>query len=224
MTHIYTIPNWFFGYDICLEVLFGIIAFFVAFYSLKIYRTTKQREFGLFGTSFILISLSYFIWSIINVFLVQELTESTKVLILNEINLFSVVGIYSHILLFMAGLVTLFYMTCKVEDPKLYSALLLISSLAILFSFDKAMAVYSISSIILVYICVYYLNTFRKNGVGSTLSIFGAFVLLFFANVLMMFTNDSYINYADTHILELASFLIILFTFIRALKYGKKEK
>lgn len=224
MAHLYTIPNWFFGYDICLEIIFGIIAFFVAFYSLKIYRDSKEREFGLFGASFILISLSYFIWAIVNIFLVQELNEATKVLILDEINLVNIIGIYFHILFFMAGLITLFYMTCKVEDPKLYSSLLLISFLTILFSFNKVVAVYSVSSIILFYICAYYLQTFRKNRFSSTLSIFASFALLLFANILMMFTNDFYINYVATHVIELASFLIILVTLIRVLKHGKKAK
>ncbi len=218
------IPNWFFGYDIVLEVLFGVIAAFVAFYALRMYNLTRQREFGLFGASFILISLSYFAWSIINLLLVEELNETTRVLVLNEINVLGVIGIYSHILLFMAGLITLLYMTCKVKDPKLYSALIIISSLAILFAYNKSLLIYTLSSVILVYITFYYGLLYQRTKAPNLFQIFMAFFILLVANIITAFVRTESLNYVSIHLLQLISFGIILFTLVRTLKHGQKKK
>jgi hypothetical protein len=224
MHQLYLIPNWFFGYDVCLEILFGIVAAFVASYSLKLYKMTKQREIGLFGTSFVLISLSYFTWSLINLFFVKELNETTRVLIIDKINILNIIGIYSHILLFMAGLITLFYITCKTNDYKLYSALLIISTLTILLALDKPLAIYTLSTIILLFITSFYFKSYRQNKNKKTFAIALSFTLLTLANIFMAISNNNYTTYVITHIAELASFIIILGTMIKTLKHGKKKK
>lgn len=223
MAGIYSIPNWFFGYDIFLEFVCGIIAILIATYAIRTYNLTKQREAGLFGVSFGLISLSYFAWAVINLALVEKLSDTTRVLVLQEVSLISVLGVYSHILLFMAGLTTLVYMTCRVESPKMYSMLLISTTLGILFSLNKALAIYSISSIFMFYILAYYFTVYKNNKNPRSFSILVAFVFLTAANLVMIF-GKSYLSYVLMHIFQIISFVLILVTFVKILQNGRQKK
>ena len=224
MTNIYVIPNWFFGYSIFLEVIFGIITLLVAFTAFKIYRISKERELGLLSAGFVLISASYFAWSLINIFLVEELNETTRLLILKNISVLSVIGIYSHILLFMCGLITLFYMTCKVETDRMYSLVIILAVLGVLFAYDKTLAIYSFSSIILAYIAGYYALTYKKKKNRFTRDVFISFSMLFIANIVMLFPSTTYSIYVIAHFFHLIAFSILLYTLISILKNGQKKK
>ncbi len=218
------IPNWFFGYDVFLEVLFGIITFFVAAYALKLYRLTQEREFALLGTSFSLISLSYFVWSVINLLFVKELNESVRVLILPEINIFSVFWLYLHIMLFMVGLVTLFYMTARINSPRVYSLLIVNSLLVVLLSYNKSLAIHLISSIILGFVAAYYGMAYARKKDIPIRNTFIAFSLFFIANCLLMFAGNSYSQYVLAHMVELVAFGVILFNLFSILKNGGQKK
>jgi hypothetical protein len=223
MVNIYTIPSWFFGYDIVLELLFALVTLFVALYAWRVYRISKEREFGLMGVAFTFISLSFFAWSIINMFMVEELNEATRVLVLHSITLLSVIGVYSHILLFMCGLITLFFMTVKNGDDRMYALTIILSILGILFAMSKTMAVYTFSSIILAFITYYYAKNYVKNKNFTTFTIMSAFVLLLSASLLMLFDGLPYV-YVICHIFEFVSFSAILIALISILKNGRQEK
>lgn len=219
MANIYTIPNWFFGYDIALEILFAIITLSVAFYAWKLYSVSKEREFGLMSVAFTFIGLSFLAWSMINTFLVEELNDTTRILILKDITIFSVLGIYSHILLFMCGLITLFHMTVKRGSDKAYALMIAISILGIMFAMNKTVAVYSFSSLILLFIVYYYARNYLENRNVGSLAILCSFGLLLIASILMLFSN-----YAFCHIFEFVAFSTILVTLISVLKNGGQKK
>jgi hypothetical protein len=222
MVSLYLIPNWFFGYDIALELLFAVVTLCVAVYSFKLYKISQQKEFKLFGISFLLFSLSYFAWSLINFSLVEELNETTRILVLPQLNLINIIGIYSHILLFMAGLVSLFYMTTKVRNGKVYSLLLISSLLAIFLATNKAVAVYLLSSIILIYVTLYYFKESRKYENANIT--FLAFFLFLVANSILIFAERANGFYVFAHILEAGAFGLILGNFISIVKNGKKTQ
>lgn len=224
MVNIYTIPNWFFGYDIAFELLFAIITLSVAFYAWKVYNISKEREFGLMSVAFTFIGLSFISWSIINMFLVEELNETTRILMLNEITIFSVLGVYSHILLFMCGLITLFHMTVKKGSDKMYALMVAISVLGILFAMNKTVAVYSFSSLILAFIVYYYTKNYIDSKSAGSFAILFSFGLLFVASLLMLFSNFPYSVYVIAHVFEFVAFSTILITLISALKNGQKKK
>jgi hypothetical protein len=224
MASIYTIPGWFFGYDIALELLFAVITLFVAFYAWRIYRISSAREFGLMSVAFTFISLSFFAWSIINMSLVEELNETTRILVLNNITVLSVIGVYSHILLFMCGLITLFYMTTRGVNDKMYALTIILSVLGILFALNKTVAVYTFSSVILAFISFYYTKNYLENRNYATFAIMFSFGLLFLASLLMLFSSFPYSVYVIAHMCELIAFGTILFTLISILKNGGQKK
>lgn len=222
MVNFYTIPNWFFGYDIGLEILFALITILVAGFAFKAYSLSKEQEFKLFGISFTLISLSYFAWSLINIFFVEELNEHTRVLLLGNIGLLSVTGIYLHILLFMTGLTTLFYMTCKVKSWKLYSLMIITNLLVVMLSCNKLFAIYTVSSLLIFFIVLFYVSKYFESKNSKIGWLLVAFISLLAANLAFLFENVNS-PYVIAHLLELISFGIILINLVR-MKHGKKKK
>lgn len=222
MAHFYTIPNWFFGYDIGLEVLFALITIFVAGFAFRAYSLSKEQEFKLFGISFTLISLSYFAWSLINIFFVEELNENTRVLLLGNIGLLSVTAIYLHILLFMTGLTTLFYMTCRVKSWRLYLLMVITNIFVVMLSCNKLFAIYSISSLLIFFIILSYSNKYFETKNSKVGWLLAAFVSLLAANLAFLFESATS-SYVVAHLLELISFGIILINLIR-MKNGEKKK
>src|SRR3990172_9903106 len=52
-------PQWFFGADASLEAFAAVIAFCVAFASLRVYRVTREQKYGYFTASMALLTLSF---------------------------------------------------------------------------------------------------------------------------------------------------------------------
>ena len=75
MVNLSFIPSWFFGYGVILELAFAVITLAVSLYSFKIYRMSDQEQSRLFGISFLLFSISYFIQSALNFAILSELNE-----------------------------------------------------------------------------------------------------------------------------------------------------
>src|SRR4030042_337553 len=134
MANIYLVPNWFLGYDILLELAFAIVSLIVGIYAFKIYRLSEQQESKLFSIAFFSISVSYFIQSFLNFAIISELNENISILLrINNINTMNSLGIFAHMIFFMAGLITLVYMTLRIRSVKAYSLLLIIIMLSLIF-------------------------------------------------------------------------------------------
>src|SRR3989344_7613445 len=103
MTQIYLVPRWFQGYDVTFEIVFALITLAVSLFSFKIYKLSQQKESKYFGISFLLISLSYFVWAFLNLRLVSEIKEGVSALELKDLLVFSTASIYIYMILAMVG-------------------------------------------------------------------------------------------------------------------------
>ena len=75
MAYIFTSPEWFFGYDVALELSFAVITLLVCFYAWKISQVTQERNIRLFSLAFLFISLSYIIQTILNFIIMEQFDE-----------------------------------------------------------------------------------------------------------------------------------------------------
>lgn len=224
MVLLYLSPTWFAGYDIFLEVLFALVTLAIAFYSLKIYKLSGQRESKLFGISFLLISISYSLWAILNGFALSQLNENQCALYLENVGMLINLGIYGHILFFLSGIATLAYMTLKIESLKAYSLILLLVLLATILVEEKQMIIYLLSSILLIYIISAYIEEYSKNKNKKVLMILLAFFFLFFGRLDFIFSTISYRFYVLGHVLELAAYALALISLILVIKHQQKNK
>lgn len=219
MAHIYLVPGWFVGYDIALELAFAIITIIVSLYAFKIYRLSGQSQSRLFGLSFLFISISYVIQSLLNFAIMEQLEENiSRAIALNNVALLNFIGIFIHIIFFMSALITLSYMTLRVRSAKVFSLLCAITFLALFFSTNKLTMYYVLASLMLIYICIHYLGNYWNNRQTKALLVFIGFVFLLFGTIHFIFSVNQAFYYFLGHALELIAYIFILINLILVVK------
>jgi hypothetical protein len=219
MADIYFVPNWFLGYDMLFELAFAIIALIVALYAFKIYKLSGQKQSRLFGISFLFVSLSYFLQSLLNFLIVTKLnTNVCQALRISSVELLNTFGIYMHIIFFLAGLVILTYMTLKIRSPKTLSLLFILTFLFLLLGSNRHYLFYVLSSILFIYIVIHYLVNYLKQKHYNTLLVLVAFIFLLFGSIHFIFSVNHGLYYVIGHFLEFFAYLLILINLILVVK------
>lgn len=213
MVGLYLIPEWFFGYTIVLGLIFTIITLAVGIYALKIYRLSAQKQSKNFGIGFILISIAYFIQTILNIILFSRLYIE-KVISIVSFNLWSNIGLYLYALFFLAGLITVVYVTLGVNSFRVYSLLFILLIGSLLITPFKLNTFHIFSSILLIYIVGHYLINYFRNRHGKNLIVLIAFIFLLLSNINLIFSLNEGLFYVAGDILSLAAYLLILINLI----------
>ena len=217
--NMYFSPEWFFGYDIILELIFMVIILTVSYYSLKIYKLSGQREAKLFSLAFFFIAASYFIQSVVIFSIISTLNQSIslalKVMRVESIN---ITGFFLQRFLFLLGLVTLVYMILKIKDKKLYFLLVLLTLIPLLFSPNMSYTFYLLSSIFLVYVTSHYLVNYIRHKQKKTLLVLAAFSFLLFGSIHFLISVNHSLFYVIGHFLEFIAYTLILINLILVIK------
>jgi hypothetical protein len=220
MTHMYFVPGWFLGYDVVLQFVFALITLIVSYYAFKIYRLIGKEQLKTFSASFLFISLSYLIYSFLNFIFFRELTESAADLMVefNSVTLLHNISLYASIVFFILGLVTLTYMTLRIKSRKTYYLLLIMTLVPLLCSLNTLSLFYILSSIMILYIFVYYLVHYLKNRHMRNLLVPVAFALLFFGNIHFLFSINHGLFYVIGYAFSLIAYILILINLIMVVK------
>jgi hypothetical protein len=213
------VPNWFLGYGLIFELAFAIITLAVSIYSFKIYKLSDQRQSKIFGTAFLLFSISYFIQFFINLSIISEMSENI-ISVIEFQNLISLnsLAIFSHMIFFTLGLVTLAYMVLNLRSKLIYIGLMIISILFILFSGDKINFFYILSSFLLIVISAYYLKNYIEKKHSRAILILVAFIFLLIGHVHFIFLVNHEIYYVIGNFLELIAYILILINLLKVLR------
>ena len=213
MGNLYIIPDWFFGYTIILGLIFGIITLIVGVYALKIYKLSAQKASKNFGIGFIFISIAYFIQTILNLVLFSKL-QIQKVISLSTFNMWGNIGIYLYMLFFLAGLITLVYVTLGVNNFRVYSLLFILLMGSLIITPFKLNIFHIFSSILFVYIIIHYLINYLRNKNYKNLIVFIAFIFLLLSNIQFIFSLKNGLYYVIGDILSFVAYLLILINLI----------
>lgn len=218
MVQFYLVPSWFFGFGVALEFLFGLVTLAVALYSFKIYKYSQQRELKIFGLGFLLMSLAYFMWAAISWYVPNRLQTSTQVVELADLNSLVAFGVYVHVFFFILGLVTLAYVTLNAKSQRVYTLIAGLCFATILFSSQKIVSFYFVSSLLFFYILVYYgLGYMQGRKLRSGLTLL-AFAFLFLGTVDFTFSAVNHVHYIVGHVLYFVGYLLILVSLVSALR------
>jgi hypothetical protein len=204
-------PSWFFQYHIIMELCFAVIALAVSIFAFKLYKKISEKSVKFLGISFLLISLSYFIQSIFNFTILEELNDDASIILkLNSVAAFESMGNLVHIILLTIGLVMLLYTTLKEEKIRILFLIILVSLAGILFNSAPMMMFYLLSSIFLVFISWHYLLNYLKKKKAETFLIAFAFFLLLIGNIHLLIPVNHQLFFVVGHFLELVAYLMIL--------------
>jgi len=216
-------PSWFAGYDVLLEAGFAIAALIIALVAFQIYRLTDQKQVRLFGISFLLISISYVLQSILNLLVVTRADQvACGIVAQQSVNLFGAYGLYARMILMIAGLVLLAYMTLKIEKIRVFWLLFTLTTLGMIFSISPLHAFFATSTFLLAIVLWHFVNNYRHTKQAMTLLTAIAFAFLLFGNLHFLLSVNHELYYAIGHILEFAAYLLILINLHMVLRNGKK--
>lgn len=218
MHEVYLIPQWFFIFSIVIELLFSLVTLAVAVTGLKVYRISKDKALLRFSLAFLMISISYAAWAVINTSLASKLREGILTLSLIDPPAMHILGVYIYIVFFIAGLVTLAFTTFKIEKSGAYYLLLGLALVAVVSSVSKFITFRIVSLFLITFIAYHYLIEWQSNNNKKTFATFLAFLLLIASNIFFMFIKTNASTFILGHLLELGAYSLLLFTLLKTLK------
>jgi len=220
-------PDWFLGKDVLIDIFSFtvLLAFFIL--CLRSYSIKKNKNSLYLGWAFFSISLAQLAAVLTKLVLYYDTTftqQIGQVIITNHVmqsvDTFYQLGFFFHKFLTLLGLFIIY----KLPDKKKRSLDFLI---AIYFLILSALAgnmvyyIFHISVIIfLVLITGYYIEVYKQNKSYNTRVLLVAFILLCLAHFIMLLSNIGTI-FVIGNLVELASYIILLFLAIRILRAGK---
>jgi len=224
MGNIFITPQWFFGYDVVLELLFAVITLLVSYYAWKIYKVSEERNLRLFSMAFLFIALSYIIQSILNFVILERLDDDIAGMInIQSVYLLNLFGIYMHAILFLVGLLILTYVALKIYSLRTFVLLILLVFSALYFSPYKTFLLFFISTLLLGFIVYYYLTNYWNNRKATTLLVLIAMILLFIGYIHFIFATENSMYYVIGHFMELAAYILVLINLLIILRVGKHK-
>jgi hypothetical protein len=219
---LYKIPSWFLGYSVLFQLVFAIVSVLVAVYAYKIYKVSEEKNIKFFGYAFLLISLSYILWPVINTLAAFPISRNIVAVFLENNELSDAVAIYSHIVLFLAGLVTLVYSTLEKKNFRIYILLSVLLISIVLIALGKANLIYLLFSILIFLTLFHYVRIYIKEKNSKVLLIMIAFAFLFLGTVSLIFSNILDLFYVSGHFFILTAYVLILTRLV--INYRKQKR
>ncbi len=225
MGYVFVSPSWFFTYSIILEIIFAVITLIVSYYAFKVYKLTDKKPAKLFSTAFVFICLSYVIQAMLNIIILWKLADQVVSMInLRDAALLNLFGLYAHALFFIIGLIILAYIQFKTDDIKIAFLMTALVVTSILFTWNKLMLFYMLSTIILIFISFNYFLNYIRHRTPNTLLVLIAMIFLLFGALHYFFAVDHEVYYVVGHVLEFLAYSMILINLLLMLKHGKKKR
>jgi len=223
-------PKWFYGKDVLTDIVSLFILFFIGYFSLRSYNLKKNKNYLIFTASFWLMALSFFFKIITNFTLYHKTTHIKQIgmvtftyTIFHHSELLFYFGFLLHRLLMLVGLYSLYcvYSRTKLNDYLLVIYLIIVSTL---FTSSVYYLFHITSLTILILITYNYLDLHLKNNSKTSLLLFNSFILITISQILFIFVKLNSWFYIIAEILQTIGFVLLLVTFIKVLKNGKKKR
>jgi hypothetical protein len=226
MSNLFVTPQWFYGYDVALELIFAVVTLLVSFFAWKIFKVTGERNIRLFSLAFLFISLSYIIQSMLNFIILEQLEDNISALInLQSVYLLNLFGIYMHAILFLIGILLLAYVALKIHSFQTFVLLFILVFTSLYFTPYNTYMLYLLSTVLLGFIVYYYLANYWASRKPTALMVLISMILLFVAYLHFIFAmDDNMLYYMIGHILELLAYLLVFVTLWIILRLGKQKQ
>ncbi|MDP3728377.1 MAG: hypothetical protein Q8R18_02880 [bacterium] len=213
-------PYWFRGIDALFGLIYIIVTLLIAAMSYKAYKMTDEKKYYYFSAAFVLMSISFLIYSLVNLALTMHISNT-----LNNILTNFDYGFLLHMLFMFAALTLLLVVTLKIEQKKVIILLFTLMLLFTVFSYQYYIKFHIVSFLLLFFLGhQFYTNYLEKKNFNAKL-VFISFYLLACAQIFflaMVYYNSIFYVVAD--ILQLLGFAVLFFMFVRVLQYGREKR
>jgi len=221
-------PRWFYGIDGIFEAVAVIAALLIAFYSYKLYKFTKEGRHLYFSLSFLGISMAFIAKILTNLTLISS-TVHRQIGAFSYIyhgitlnNLLYVGGFFAYRLLFLLGLLGIYFVIHDFRAKKLvgFSAYLIIVLTTITtFSTWAYPVFYFTAAVLLFSIAQFYYDVFngkrghKKNKNAETL--LNTFLVIMSAQLAFILVLLHLYFYVIAEALQLVGFLMLLYLYYK---------
>ncbi len=230
MVKIVLTPDWFLGFDVLIEVFsFIVLAIFCAL-SIKNYRVDREKKGFLYmAIGFGLVALAQLATILTKTILyydfdpIQQIGNSIVASqIVNSVDIFYYIGFFFYRFLTLVGL----YIIYRLHNTRTYLGDILIFCYFILLSILASTEIYYFFHLtalaLLLLITRNYYGIYKENHFKNTKTLMVAFGILALSQLLFVFSPG--VVQVSANIVELISYILLLFLSIKIRKNGKEKK
>ncbi len=223
-------PDWFLGGDVLVEGFSFLILFAFFILSIRNYNLSKNKKELYLGIGFFLIALAELATIFTKVVLYYDFSITKQVgqmivtqQVVKSIDIFYYIGFFFHKFLTLCGLYTIYKISYKKGSPGDFFLAFYFIIVSALFSSTFYYLFHITALILLILIIANYSNIYKKNKSENTRTLIIAFIMLVLSQMIFIMSKVG-ILYVSAQLLQLVSYIILLFLIIKIQKYGKKKK
>ncbi len=223
-------PDWFLGSDVLIESFSFIILILFFYFSVKSYKLSKNKKSLYLGIGFLLIAIAE-IATILTKFVLYYDTTFTHSIgtmivtyqIVKSVNIFYYIGFSFHRLLTLLGLYIIYRLPMK---KKTFGDIVLALCFIVISAFFSNFFYYIFhitALVLLILIINNYFVIYKNNKAENTKILIIAFSILALSQINFILSKVGGL-YVVGQLLQLVSYIILLFLIIRIFKHGGKKK
>ena len=223
--------DWFYMKDLIIDVFSALVLITILVFAIRLYRMSKKQEkLKLLIWSFGLLSFSYLLKVASHFLIYQTVTHQKSVGVITIIYktieaspLLVYWGLLGYRIFFLLGLYVLYLVYAEKQSrlTMVISAYLLIA--LGYFSYGKSMIFYFTCLFFLVIISYNLYIRYIKDRYYKTLLLLVSFGLLSLSHLIFILLTFNPVYYVEAEIVQLVSYLFLLYAFIRVLMYGTEK-
>jgi hypothetical protein len=231
MIQFITSPDWFLGKDLLIDMLSVIVLFLIGFFSLRSYRINPTKKtFVQLAASFFIISVSFLFKVLTNFTLYLNVLQTHQIgqysftyQFLQPTDILFTIGSLIYRILTLIGL----YLLYSIYNPqprssKWLSIFLIV--IAMYFSQESYYIFHLTSLFLLVLITSRYYTNLKETKSHSARLLAISFFVITLSHLGFCFIMLNPLLYVIAELIQLIGYIILLITFIRVLRDGKKKK
>lgn len=214
-------PDWFLGFGSLLEFFTTLIAFFIGYYSYKVFRINNEKKYFCLGFSFFAIAMAFLSKALTNIAIYLELIRKVDISVkLVDINFLYKIGFITHIALILIAYITLVSLSLKIKDTRVISLFVVTAVLATIIGSSSLLFFNVISFIFLLYVVPYFYRNYTKSKNINSLIVTISFLLIALSHLMnvLIFTGSN-IFYVYGEVIQLLGYVGLLTNLIWCLKY-----
>jgi len=221
-------PEWFLGKDVAIDIFSFVILFIFFLLCLANYKMDKKKNFVYLGGGFLLVALGQLSTILTKLVLYYDTVVTQQIgQVIVTSHILSSVDILYHVGFFLNRFFTLlglFIIYKMLDKSKKTSDIIIITYFIILSALigSEVYYLYHLSVALFLFLIIYkYLKIWENNKNKNTLMLIIAFFILALAHFVLMLSQIGTL-FVFGNILELISYIILLFLIIKILRPGDR--
>lgn len=224
-------PYWFYDKDILIDIFSVIVLGFIALFARKCYILSNKKNYRFLYISFFLLALAFIFKSLTNLTIYHTVTQTKQVGFL--VYTYEIVKTYDmipYIGFLLYRVLTLFglYMLYLIYDDKQSVPTKILICFLLIFSTyfsHSAYYVFHVTSLFLLgAISWYYTQNYCRTRTSSAKMLMTSFWIITLSQIIFVFVKLHKLLYVAAEFVQLTGYLLLLLTFIKVLRDGKKTR